>query len=67
MRKKKTGLKEGLLKLGVFKLFGYAGWRQWEESEELKTEERERIMAGIRSVSRQKGIKEDQSASDRRQ
>lgn len=40
MRKKKAGLKEGVLKLGVFRLFGYAGWRQWEEREELKTEER---------------------------
>ena len=66
MRKTKVGLKEGLLKLGVFKLFGYAGWRQWEEREELKTEERERIMTGIRSVSRRKGMMEDQSASDRR-
>ena len=66
MRKRKAGLKEGLLKLGVFKLFGYAGWRQWEERE-LKTEERERIMAGIRSVSRRKGIMEGQSASNRRQ
>lgn len=66
MRKKKAGLKEGLLKLGVYKLFGYAGWRQWEEREELKTEERERIMAGIRSVSRWKGMMEGQSASDRR-
>lgn len=47
-------------------MFGYAGWRQWEERE-LKTEERERIMAGIRSVSRQKGIMEGQPASDRRQ
>lgn len=55
-----------MLKLGVFKLFGYAGWRQWKEREELKTEERERIMAGIRSVSRQKGMMEGQSASDRR-
>ena len=66
MRKTKVGLKEGLLKLGVFKLFGYAGWRQWEEREELKTEERERIMTGIRSVRRRKGMMEDQSASDRR-
>ena len=66
MRKRKAGLKEGFLKLGVFKLFGYAGWRQWEERE-LKTEERERIMAGIRSVSRRKGIMEGQSASNRRQ
>ena len=41
MRKKKAGLKEGVLKLGVFRLFGYAGWRQWQEREELKTEERE--------------------------
>lgn len=66
MRKRKVGLKEGLLKLGVFKLFGYAGWRQWEEREELKTEERERIMTGIRSVRRRKGMMEGQSASDRR-
>jgi len=66
MRKTKVGLKEGLLKLGVFKLFGYAGWRQWEEREELKTEERERIMTGIRSVRRRKGMMEGQSASDRR-
>ena len=66
MRKRKVGVKEGLLKLGVFKLFGYAGWRQWEERDELKTEERERIMTGIRSVRRRKGMMEGQSASDRR-
>lgn len=40
VRKKKVGLREGLLKLGVFKLSGYAGRRQLEEREELKTEER---------------------------
>ena len=35
---------ESLLKLRVFKLFGYDSRRQLEEREEVKTEVRDRIM-----------------------
>lgn len=56
MGKKTAASREGLLKLGVFKLLRYDGRGQVEEGKAVKTEERDRIM-GLREVCEQAGGK----------